>query len=140
MNASKWMQVAVMTSAFGFASAAVAADNGSMEMNRNDSMGMGHSQATAPLGKTPDSVGANDQSQQIPNMDTWMNDYATAHNGRISREEFMDQMGRRWDRYDTQRNGYLTPEQARGIYSDAPPRSGSDVDTQDMGPNNARGK
>lgn len=133
------MQLAAVTSAMGLAGAAFAADNDGMGMDRG-SMGMTPGTATAPLGKTPGSVGANNQTERIPNLDAWMNDYATAHNGRITRDEFMDEMGQRWDMYDTQRQGYLTPEQARRIYSPGLPATGSDVAPGDMGPGSVRGK
>lgn len=145
MNAKKWMQVAAMTSAFGFASAVLAADNGQMGMDRNGSMGMGHDTTTSPLGKTPETAGTggNDQSMSPP-MDTWMNDYAATHNGRITREEFMNEMARRWDMHDAQRRGYMTPDEARQIYGtdegQGQPRTGSDATPRYMGPNSARGQ
>ncbi len=49
-------------------------------------------------------------------FDAWMNDYSAAHNGRITRQEYMDQMGNRWDRIDSQRRGYMTPDEAHGVY------------------------
>lgn len=145
MNAKKWMQVAAMTSAFGFASAALAADNGQMGMDRNGSMGMGHDTTTSPLGKTPETAGTggNDQSMPLP-MDTWMNDYAATHHGRITREEFMNEMARRWDMHDAQRRGYMTPDEASQIYGtdegQGQPRTGSDVAPGYMGPGSMRGK
>jgi hypothetical protein len=73
-----------------------------------------------------------------------MNDYAVAHQGRITRDEFMNQMGDRWDRMDAQRRGYLSPDEARGIYSteqpERPAMSGSQVTPGYMGPGNSRGK
>jgi hypothetical protein len=140
MNASKWMQVAAMTSALGLAGGAFAADNAAMGTDRSGSTGMTPSTETAPLGKTPGSVGANNQTERIPNLDAWMNDYAATHKGQITRDEFMDQMGRRWDMYDTQRQGYLTPEQAHRIYAPGLPSTGSDVTPGYMGPGSVRGK
>lgn len=145
MNARKWMQVAAMTTAFGFASAALAADNGQMGMDRNGSTGMGHDTTTSPLGKTPETAGTggNDQSMRLP-MGTWMNDYAATHNGRITREEFMNEMERRWDMRDAQRRGYMTPDEASQIYGtdegQGQPRTGSDVTPGYMGPGSVRGK
>jgi hypothetical protein len=78
-----------------------------------------------------------------------MNDYATAHDGRITRDEFMDQMGHRCDAIDAERHGYLSPDQARGIFTAhpgeatgeaMPPRSGSDVTPGYMGPGSVKGK
>ena len=133
MKARQWMQIAAVASAVGFTGATFA-----------QTMGAG-SMGTAPLGKTPNTVGANDQSPRLPNMDTWMNDYAAAHNGRITRQEFMDQMGNRWDMRDTQRHGYMSPDEVRGIYTPddqaaRPARSGSEVTPGYMGPGSTRGK
>jgi hypothetical protein len=56
----------------------------------------------------------------------------------------MNQMGDRWDRMDAQRRGYLSPDEARGIYSteqpERPAMSGSQVTPGYMGPGNSRGK
>ena len=48
------------------------------------------------------------------NFNSWMSDYASQHDGRISRDEFMAQMGRRWDQRDTQHSG-LTPVEIEEI-------------------------
>jgi hypothetical protein len=122
------MQIAAIASAIGVTGTAVAADN----------------MATSPLGKTPATVGANNRTDSFPPLDAWMNDYAVAHQGRITRDEFMNQMGDRWDRMDAQRRGYLSPDEARGIYSteqpERPAMSGSQVTPGYMGPGNSRGK
>jgi hypothetical protein len=66
------------------------------------------------------------------NFNSWMSDYASQHNGRISRDEFMAQMGRRWDQRDTEHNG-LTPVEVEEIFvftpgeAATPPETGSDV-------------
>jgi hypothetical protein len=144
MKARQWMQVAAVASAVGFTGVAFGQVTNSPY---NGHTGMGTDANTSPLGQTPESagVGGNDQSMRLPNMDTWMNSYATSHNGRITREEFMDQMGHRWDMRDAQRRGYLTPDEARGIYAPddqaaRPARSGSEVAPGYMGPGSTRGK
>lgn len=77
------------------------------------------------------------------NFDARMSDYAAQHNGRISRDEFMSEMGNRWDQLDAQHNG-LTPYEVQEIFvftppaDAAPPRSGSDVQSGDMGPGSTR--
>lgn len=74
--------------------------------------------ATSPPGQTPQTAGVSGNNKtEDESFDGWMNKYATAHNGRITREEFMDQMSRRWDTLDAQRNGYMAPDQARRIYT-----------------------
>ena len=60
-------------------------------------------------------MGGNNQTEG-QNFDNWMNGDATAHDGRIARQEFVDQMSRRWGNLDAQRSGYMTPDQARRIY------------------------
>lgn len=45
----------------------------------------------------------------------WMTDYSKAHNGRISRQAYMDEAGRRWDAMDKNKQG-LTATQINGMY------------------------
>ena len=108
MRTQQWMKIAALASAIGITGTAFATDTS--QMKATDA-------TTSPLGQTPETaaVGGNDQTER-QNFDNWMNTYATAHNGRITREEFMDQMGRRWDTLDAQRSGAMTPDQARRIY------------------------
>jgi hypothetical protein len=78
------------------------------------------------------------------NFDQWASDYASQHNGRITRQEFLDQMETRWNALDTQHQGYLTPQQMQEFFatpdeSALPPRTGSDVQSGDMGPGSTRG-
>jgi hypothetical protein len=53
----------------------------------------------------------NTNSKVDPAMSTWM----SSHQGRISRQEYMDEVGRRWDRMDTNRQG-LTYDEIRMGY------------------------
>jgi hypothetical protein len=109
MRTQQWMQIAALASAIGITGTTFAA--GTAQMTTNDT-------ATSPLGKTPETAGVGgSEKTEDQNFDGWMNRYATAHNGRITREEFMGQMGQRWDRMDAERRGYMSPEQARGIYT-----------------------
>jgi hypothetical protein len=41
-----------------------------------------------------------------------------AQNNRVTRKEYMDQMGRRWDEMDTQRRGYMTPDELARAFGD----------------------
>lgn len=147
------LPLAAMTSAALLTGSALAADAGhtvgQMQNNPNPAV-------TAPQGSTVQGHQAVGGSQRMDNanpaaapLDTWMNDYATAHNGRITREEFMDQMGERWDAADTGRNGYLSADEARDIFTAhpgetppaaTPPRTGSDVSPGYMGPGSVKGK
>ena len=100
-------------------------------------------------GSSATSIGGSDRlgNTNSDNFNTWMSDYASQHNGRITREEFLAQMGNRWDQLDAQHQGYLTPDQVEEILvitpdtaSATPPRTGSDAQPGDMGPGNTRGK
>lgn len=108
MRTKQFMKIATLASAIGVTGTAFATDTS--QMKATDA-------ATSPPGQTPETarVGGNNPTES-QNFDNWMNRYATTHNGRISREEFMDQMSRRWDTLDAQRSGYMTPDQARRIY------------------------
>lgn len=46
---------------------------------------------------------------------TWMNDHSTTNQGRISRDAYMQESGRRWDAMDTDRRG-LTTMQVNDLY------------------------
>jgi hypothetical protein len=64
-------------------------------------------------GKPPGSpaTGMNDPSS----FSNWSTDYSKAHNGRISRQAYMDESGRRWDAMDKNRQG-LTTAQINHMY------------------------
>jgi hypothetical protein len=77
-------------------------------------------------------------------MDTWVNDYSTRNNGRITRQAYLDEMGRRWDAMDANRQG-LTPAQVSRLTGKVDsnataPLTGSGVQAGNMGPGNAKGK
>jgi hypothetical protein len=97
-------------------------------------------------GSSATSIGGTDRlgSTNSENFDQWASDYASQHNGRITRQEFLDQMETRWNALDTQHQGYLTPQQMQEFFatpdeSALPPRTGSDVQSGDMGPGSTRG-
>ena len=56
----------------------------------------------------------NSKSAPMP-FQTWMSDYSKANRGYISRQAYMDEMGRRWDAMDTNRQG-LTTQQINQMY------------------------
>jgi hypothetical protein len=77
-------------------------------------------------------------------FDTWAHDYSVQHNGRISRQAYLDEMSRRWDAADINQEG-LTPAQLSNLThrvdTNAPvPLSGSGVQGGNMGPGNSKGK
>jgi OsmC subfamily peroxiredoxin len=72
----------------------------------------------------------------------WADDWASQHEGRISRQAYMDEMGRRWDAMDHSRQG-LTPREVSAItgHPDSnalPAATGSGVQPGNMGPGNSR--
>ncbi len=52
-------------------------------------------------------------------MQGWMTDYSKTNKGYISRQAYMDEMGRRWDAMDTSKQG-LTTTQINSMYSTGP--------------------
>jgi hypothetical protein len=98
-------------------------------------------------GSSATSIGGSDRlgSTNSENFDQWASDYAAHHNGRITRQEFIDQMGNRWDVLDSQHRGYLTPQEMQEFFiatpgeTAAPSRTGSDAQAGDMGPGSTRG-
>ena len=83
----------------------------------NDINATTHNQAMATA-NTPRAGGANNTNSR--SVDSWMNDYAAAHNGRVTREDFLNEMGERWDAIDTQKRGYLSPSEARAVFGAHP--------------------
>jgi hypothetical protein len=67
------------------------------------------------------------------NFNSWMSDYASQHNGRISRDEFMAQMGKRWDQRDAQHSG-LTPVEIEEILVFTPADRTTAAGTADVQP------
>jgi hypothetical protein len=57
----------------------------------------------------------NTNSKVDPAFGTWMQGYSSAHSGRISREAYMNEAGRRWDEMDREHRG-LTTEQINSMY------------------------
>jgi len=117
MRTLRWMQIAAMASNFGLVANAIAADAGDATRQMQDN-GTRHMQDNDMHSGRMDSSGGSDRMDNTnrADFDTWMHDYSAKHNGRITREEYLDQMGERWDRLDAQHRGYLTPGEARGIY------------------------
>ncbi len=79
--------------------------------------------ATTPGAATPSGAGMpptstsrgtadNTNSKSGPGVaDSWADKYASENNGRISRQAYMDEMGRRFDRMDSTKRGSMTREQ-----------------------------
>ncbi len=127
-------------SAVGLIGTAVAADDDPVNVNDNaapnaaasDATGSGSmatDSITPPVGHSPKTAaGSGLDRMSTQNLDKWMNEQASMHNGRITREEFMAQMSNRWDTLDIQRQGYLTPDQVRSVYRRQQPLSATPAD------------
>lgn len=61
----------------------------------------------------------NTNSKVDPAFSTWMQGYAKANNGRISRQAYMDEAGRRWDAMDREHRG-LTTQEINSMYGYGP--------------------
>ena len=60
----------------------------------------------------------NNMKATAPNNNSfsgWMTDYSKAHDGRVSRQAYMDEAGKRWDAVDKNNQG-LTSDQINGLY------------------------
>ena len=66
----------------------------------------------------------------------WLSDYQTKHEGRVSRQAYMDEVGRRWDMADKDRKG-LTADQINHTYGMGGPGM-ANAAPGNMGPNNVK--
>ena len=66
----------------------------------------------------------------------WLSDYQTKHEGRISRQAYMDEVARRWDLADRDKKG-LTSDQINQTYGMGGP-AGTSTAPGNMGPNNVK--
>jgi len=106
------------------------------------------------------------QSTNSTTFDNWATDTARQHNGRITRDVYLDEMGRRWDadpnhtgtreaylrdlrtRWDTMDRGNrgLTPAEVSGMTgkvdssTSGVPKTGSGAQPGNMGPSNSKGQ
>jgi len=135
MRARQWMQIAAVASAVGLAGTAFANDvdrastgdsavNAAAQLDRDTAPRAGTTQGgtmvsprpvAAPSGHVPS--GGEDRlgNTNSENFDQRMSDYAAQHDGRITRQQFLDEMGHRFDIVDAQRQGSLTPDEVREV-------------------------
>jgi hypothetical protein len=75
------------------------------------------STGTPPTGMNNPSAPDNNMKATAPNssFSGWMTDYSKAHQGRISRQAYMDEAGRRWDAADKNNQG-LTSDDINRTY------------------------
>ena len=64
----------------------------------------------------------------------WLSDYQTKHEGRVSRQAYMDEIGRRWDAADKDKRG-LTSDQINQAYGTGMSNATA---PGNMGPNNVK--
>ena len=73
-----------------------------------------------------------------------MREYSGRNNGRITRDAYLNEMGRRWDAMDSNRQGLAPADVSRitgSVDSNAQaPLTGSGVQAGNMGPGNSKGK
>ena len=85
----------------------------------------------------------NSKSAPMP-FQTWMSDYSKANRGYISRQAYMDEMGRRWDSMDKGNQGLTPAEVSRmtgRVDSGAlPGKTGTSTQPGNMGPGNQKGQ
>ncbi len=75
----------------------------------------------------------NTNARTTPQFNTWMQDYSRTNNGRISRQAYMDEAGRRWDAMDTNHQG-LTYDQINSVYGYGPSPNRVKTGTQKTNP------
>jgi hypothetical protein len=93
---------------------------------------------------SPDNIGVKDRAD-ADSLDAWMNRHATEHQGRVSRQAYMDEMARRWDSLDRSKQGLTPAEISRltgrtDLDHAGPARTGSAVQPGNMGPGNVKGQ
>lgn len=68
----------------------------------------------------------------------WLSDYQSKNSGRVSRQAYMDEVGRRWDAADANKQG-LTADQINQTYGmGATGTAGVSTAPGNMGPNNVK--
>ena len=80
-------------------------------------MALGTSVALAQADNTNSNIAPADPNAAA-SWPHWMSNYSTAHQGRISRQAYFDEMGRRWDAADARRQG-LSVDEINRLYGPA---------------------
>jgi hypothetical protein len=90
--------------------------------------------ATPPTGMNNQKAPDNNMKATAPNtsFSGWMTDYSKAHDGRISRQAYMDEAGKRWDSTDKSNQG-LTSEQINGMYGSGSAGSNNSINKDNKG-------
>ena len=93
----------------------------------------------------PDNTNSKVRTGASADVNTWAKGYAGEHQGRISRQAYIDEIARRWDSMDRSNQGLTPVEVSRltgkvDVDHSALPRTGSDVQSGNMGPSSVKGK
>jgi hypothetical protein len=100
---------------------------------------------TSPTSGTGASGRGNAGVADAETMDSWATTHAGRNQGRVSRDAYMNEMGRRWDSLDRNQQGLTPAELSRlrgtvDVEGAGYPRSGSGAQAGDMGPSNSKGQ
>lgn len=100
---------------------------------RNDS-----TMSTPRMNQDKSDLAPRGQSSDLEGQDAWADRHAEQNNGRISREDYMHEMSRRWDAMDPNHRG-LTPAEVGHLYGSVdsaadPVHTGSGMRTGNMRP------
>ena len=71
-------------------------------------------------------------SAQNNSFSGWMTEYSKSHDGRISRQAYMDEAGKRWDTTDKNSQG-LTSDQINGMYGSGTTGTNSSTNKDNKG-------
>jgi len=148
MNASQWMKTITVTAALAVAPAAANAQVNAAPSNTYNAPAArpapdhGYGTGTVSGNVSGNPVAGVPVTQD--DIDSWTRTYSTRNNGRITRQAYRDEVGRRWDTLDANHQGLTPAEVSRltgKVDSNAgAPLSGSGVQAGNMGPGNSKGK
>ena len=149
MNSAQWMKTLTIAAALAVGPAVAVAQNTVAPSGSANTMTP--SRPLADHGYGTGTVSGNVSGSPVAgvpatqdDLDAWMRDNATRNDGRITRQMYMDEMGRRWDAMDQNRQGLSPADVSRmtgRVDSNAQaPLSGSGVQAGNMGPGNSKGK
>lgn len=122
-----------------FASTAVAQQPGTPQpMPKSTTSSPTTSPSTQPAMKSPSASPSG--AGEVGGSGTfsgWLSDYQTKNSGRVSRQAYMDEVGRRWDQMDTNKQG-LTSDQINKAYGYGGASGTVNTTPGNMGPQNVK--
>ena len=84
------------------------------------SVGSVFAQSSGPGSGTGGASGQGGSEAATGTFQSWLNTYGAKNNGRISRQAYMDESGRRWDSMDKTKKGLTMDEINRTYYQSGP--------------------